>query len=145
MSSFSKSPPVAIDHALPISSQVYDYLRMQIVQNSLLPGAKISETVLSQHLEISRTPLRSALQKLASEGLIQTRPQVGSIVAERNNAQLLEAVLIRAALEMEVVRRLAEKKHITTKILCNFSCELDHEMRTNILMRRTNGGIIRVQ
>lgn len=110
MISVSKSPSVAIDHALPIASQVYDYLRMRIVQNSLLPGAKISETVLSQQLKISRTPLRAALQKLASEGLIQTRPQVGSIVAEWNNTQLLEAVLIRAALEMEVVRRLAETK-----------------------------------
>ena len=103
-------PSVATYHALLIASQIYDYLRITIIQNSLLSSTKVSVTVLFQQLKIGWTPLHAAFQNLASEGLIQTRPQVGSIVAEWNNAQLLEAVLIRAALEMEVVRRLAETK-----------------------------------
>ena len=110
MSIVSKSPSVAINHALSITSQVCDYLKIKVVRNSLLPGAKITETVLSQQLKISQTPLRAALQKVASESLFQTRRQVGSIIAKWNNAQLLEAVLIRAVLEIEVVRRLAETK-----------------------------------
>lgn len=67
-------------------------------------------TVLFQLLKVGWTPLHAALQNLASEGLIKTRPKVGSIFAEWDNTQLLEAVLIRANLETEVVRRLAETK-----------------------------------
>ncbi|MEO1364661.1 MAG: winged helix-turn-helix domain-containing protein, partial [Pseudomonadota bacterium] len=59
-----------IDHALPIAPQVYNYLRARIVDNRLSPGAKISEASLAERLNISRTPLRAALQQLASEGLV---------------------------------------------------------------------------
>jgi len=96
-----------IDHSLPIAPQVYSYLRVRIVDNRLPPGAQISEASLADTLNISRTPLRAALQKLASEGLVNTRPHVGSTVAKLDVAQLQEAVFIRAALETAVVRRLA--------------------------------------
>ncbi|MFA3918819.1 GntR family transcriptional regulator [Ruegeria hyattellae] len=97
-----------IDHTLPITPQVYNYLRVRIVDNRLPPGAKISEASLAHTLNISRTPLRAALQKLASEGLVNTRPHVGSTVAELDVTQLQEAVFLRAALETAVVRRLAD-------------------------------------
>jgi DNA-binding GntR family transcriptional regulator len=110
MSDVVELPVAAIDHALPIAPQFYDYVRARIADNRLPPGAKISETVLSQKLDISRTPLRAALQKMASEGLVLTRPQVGSIVAKLDNAQLNEAIFIRAALVTAIVRKLAEAK-----------------------------------
>ena len=99
-----------IDHAFPIAPQVYSYLRARIVDNRLPPGAKISEASLADTLNISRTPLRAALQKLATEGLVNTRPHVGTAVAKLYVAQLHEAVFIRAALEAAVVRKLAEMK-----------------------------------
>ena len=99
-----------IDHASPIAPQVYSYLRARIVDNRLPPGAKISEASLADTLNISRTPLRAALQKLATEGLVNTRPHVGTAVAKLDVAQLHEAVFIRAALEAAVVRKLAEMK-----------------------------------
>lgn len=99
-----------IDHAFPIAPQVYSYLRARIVDNRLPPGAKISEASLADTLNISRTPLRAALQKLATEGLVNTRPHVGTAVAKLDVAQLHEAVFIRAALEAAVVRKLAEMK-----------------------------------
>jgi|TARA_B110000971_G_C20039404_1_gene516685 DNA-binding GntR family transcriptional regulator len=103
-------PSKDIDHTISIAPQVYDYLRARIVDNRLSPGTKISEAPLASKLKISRTPLRVALQQLAKEGLVDTRPQVGNIVAELDNAQLQEAVLIRAALEAEVVNKLARAK-----------------------------------
>ena len=99
-----------IDHAFPIAPQVYSYLRARIVDNRLPPGAKISEASLADTLNISRTPLRAALQKLATEGLVNTRPHVGTAVAKLDVAQLHEAVFIRAALEAAVVRKLTEMK-----------------------------------
>lgn len=88
MSEGTTLPSAAIDHAQPISKQVYDYLRTRFVDNRLPPFVKISESVLPEKLNISRTPLRAALQKLATEGLIHTRPQVGTIVAPLNDAEL---------------------------------------------------------
>ena len=99
-----------IDHALPIAPQVYNYLRARIVAHRLSPGAKISEASLAERLNISRTPLRAALQQLASEGLVNTRPHVGSTVARLDVTQLREAVFIRAALETAVVRKLVDMK-----------------------------------
>jgi DNA-binding GntR family transcriptional regulator len=101
--------PDAIDRALPIAPQVYSILRQRIVDNRLPPGAPLAESILALRLNISRTPLRAALQQLAKEGMIATRPQVGSVVAQLDSARLEEAVVMRAALEAAVVRRLTER------------------------------------
>ena len=108
MSSVLRDRPDVIDRSAPATPQIYDLLRARIVDKRLPPGARISEVELAASLGVSRTPLRAALQQLAFEGLISTRPQVGSVVAELDEARLNEAVLIRAAVEEAVVRRLAE-------------------------------------
>ncbi|HID68044.1 MAG TPA: GntR family transcriptional regulator [Roseibacterium sp.] len=101
--------PDEIDRMLPIAPQVYGILRQRIVDNRMPPGAPIGESTLALRLNISRTPLRAALQQLAKEGMIVTRPQVGSVVAQLDAARMEEAVVMRAALETAVVRRLAER------------------------------------
>lgn len=100
---------VRIDRGQPIAPQIYSALRQRIVDNRLPPGAPLSESALSARLNVSRTPLRAALQQLANEGLIRTWPQVGSEVAPLAADRLEEAVLMRSALEEATVRRLAEK------------------------------------
>lgn len=100
---------VSIDPGRAISPQVYGLLRARIIDTRLPPGAPIHEKDISDLCGISRTPVRAALQQLAAEGLVETRPQVGSIVSPLNRDRFLEAVFIRCALECAVVRRLAEK------------------------------------
>lgn len=100
---------VRIARTEPIAPQIYAVLRQMIVDNRLPPGSVLSETVLAGQLDVSRTPLRAALQQLAAEGLIETRPQVGSVVAPLDSGRLEEAVFMRSALEEAVVRRLAER------------------------------------
>ncbi len=90
-----------------MAPQLYDYLRKSIVDNSFAPGAKLSESTLADQLGVSRTPLRAALQQLANEGLILTRPQSGTTVAQLDPAKLKEAVFIRCSLESSVVEALA--------------------------------------
>ncbi len=99
---------VQINRSQPIALQIYSALRQRIVDNRLPPGVSLSETVLSARLNVSRTPLRAALQRLANEGLIQTIPQVGSVVAPLETDRLEESVLMRSALEEATARRLAE-------------------------------------
>lgn len=100
-----------LDRTQPIPRQLYDILRSRIVDNSLRPGERISEAALSQEFDISRTPLRAALQRLADEGLVLVRPQVGTLVARLDVDKLHEAVFIRKALECAVVENLATAKH----------------------------------
>src|SRR5690606_5751566 len=92
-----------IDYAAPMSPQIYEILRRAIIENRIAPGTPIYEAKLSEALGVSRTPLRSALQQLAKENLIETRPQVGSIVAPVNEGKILSAVFCRGALETAVV------------------------------------------
>lgn len=112
-----------IDRALPIAPQAYNALRQRIVDNRLCPGAPISEAVLARRLDISRTPLRAALQQLAAEGLIVTRPQVGSVVAIPDAGRLEEAVFMRAALEEAVVRRLARHGLDAADLAASFAAQ----------------------
>lgn len=96
-----------LDRSLPIVAQVYSLLRERIIDNRLPPEAPLVEADLAAILRISRTPLRAALQRLAAEDLIETRPQVGSVVAPINVDKVVEAVFCRSALECQVVERLA--------------------------------------
>ena len=97
----------ALDLTKPIPPQIYEILRQRIVDNTLEPGVRISEACLAQEFDVSRTPLRAALQHLATDGLVSVRPQVGTLVAGLDIGQLKEAVFIRTALECAVVEKLA--------------------------------------
>lgn len=96
-----------LDLTKPIPPQLYGILRQRFVDNTLEPGERISESCLAQEFDVSRTPLRAALQQLAADGLVSVRPQVGTLVASLDIGQLNEAVFIRAALECAVVEKLA--------------------------------------
>jgi len=98
---------IGLDLTKPIPPQLYGILRQRIVDNTLQPGERISEVCLAQEFDVSRTPLRAALQQLAADGLVSVRPQVGTLVASLDIGQLNEAVFIRAALECAVVEKLA--------------------------------------
>jgi DNA-binding GntR family transcriptional regulator len=92
----------------PMSPQVYTVLRQAIIQGRLPPGSAIFEAKLADIMGVSRTPLRSALQQLAKEGLVVTRPQVGSIVAPVDKKKIFSAVFCREALETATVKRLVD-------------------------------------
>ena len=73
--------PVIVGERLSMANLVHQRVRSAILNAQLLPGASISESDLATHLQVSRTPVREALQKLAAEGLVQVIPQVGTFVA----------------------------------------------------------------
>lgn len=54
---------------------VYDYILNQIFQRKLSYGQKIPEEEISQYLGVSRTPIREALRKLESDGLVEILPK----------------------------------------------------------------------
>lgn len=60
---------------------VYDLLRDEILDLVLPPGSPIDEVQLAERFKMSRTPIREALVRLASEGLIVTLPNRSTMVS----------------------------------------------------------------
>jgi DNA-binding GntR family transcriptional regulator len=59
---------------------VYEALRRDIIEMTLAPGEPLDETRLSRRFEMSRTPVREAMVRLAAEGLVTTLPNRNTIV-----------------------------------------------------------------
>jgi len=73
-------PPIPIDRAT-LSHAATARLRDMIVEGRFAPGARLNERVLTEELQVSRTPLREAFKILAGEGLVELLPQRGAVVA----------------------------------------------------------------
>ncbi len=61
--------------------KVYEKLRQSILDLSLPPGSPLDEMRLSEEFNLSRTPIREAMVRLAAEGLLTTLPNRNTIVA----------------------------------------------------------------
>ncbi len=70
-----------------------------ILVGRLAPGQKLDEEALARRHGASRTPVREALQHLASRGLIELRPNAGAFVAELTVTELAESFETMAILE----------------------------------------------
>lgn len=86
----------------------YERLRDAITTGELLPGTPLSETQLSKELEISRTPVREALQQLEREGLVHIIPGRAITVAAPSMQEVMDVVHMRYMLEPEVARLAAK-------------------------------------
>ena len=64
-----------------ISNVIYATLKNSIINLEFSPGEKISEAKIASAYGVSRAPIRNALQRLQQEGLVQIRPQSGTIIA----------------------------------------------------------------
>jgi DNA-binding GntR family transcriptional regulator len=94
---------VALDHRT-LWEQVYDHMRDEILADRLPPGTVLQEVALAQSLGVSRGPVREALGRLASEGLVTIRPRRGAVVRELSGEEFVEAYQVREALEAMAVR-----------------------------------------
>lgn len=74
-------------------------LRHMILEGELRPGERIPELQFCAAFGISRTPLREALKVLATEGLVETRPNRSSIVARVQPEEIAAIFEIMGALE----------------------------------------------
>lgn len=85
-------------------------IRRKIVEGEFAFGMRLSDRALAMILDISRTPVREALARLANEGLVVIRPQSGTFVMMPTAASIREVSEMRAVLECGALR-LAAAKH----------------------------------
>lgn len=88
------------------SELAYSFLRKAIIKMDLKPGEKITIGEIARMLSISDIPVREALNKLASEGLVENEPHVGFKVSTISNKQTAERLAIKAELEAMAIRLL---------------------------------------
>ncbi len=103
-------PPFAcdIDRSRPIGAQIYEIIRLNIILEKLKPLAPINEADLAAWFGVSRTPVREAYLRLIGDGLINAQSKVGTIVAPIDEARVREGIIVRRALEREVVKLICE-------------------------------------
>ena len=78
---------------------VYKELRQAIVSYRLKPGERLNVDELARMLGVSLTPVRGAIQQLATEGLVEVKPRSGTFVASLTAEDVEETFQIRCALE----------------------------------------------
>ncbi|WP_439631221.1 GntR family transcriptional regulator [Shinella sp.] len=79
------------------TATAYEAIKFKIIEGELQPLGDISEDSLQKELDLSRTPIREACQRLSKEGFIYIYPSKGMIVAE------VTADLIRDIYEMRLL------------------------------------------
>lgn len=97
--------PVALSSGALASVQIYEFLRDSIIRGDIGPDTGLSEKTLCTWLGVSRQPVREALLRLATVGLIRTFAQRGSVVTRISTDQLRDAQMIREGVEVEALRR----------------------------------------
>jgi len=105
-----------MDSAMDITSKtrsvrdvVYEKLKEAIITGLYKPGFHLNERELARQFMISTTPLKEALRHLEQEGLVVTRPRVGSFVSNDVMMSIEEINMVRSAVE-GVAARLAATK-----------------------------------
>ena len=88
---------------------LYQQVRDKIVSGEIKPGAILTEAGLSDEYGVSKAPAREALVLLGHEGLVESMPRVGHVVASFTVQEVLETFHLRSILEAEAASLAAER------------------------------------
>jgi DNA-binding GntR family transcriptional regulator len=83
-----------------LTEQTYRILRDKILKREYKPGEKIVVDQIVESFGVSRTPVTTALQRLAKERLVEIIPQRGTFVTELTSSQVSELFDIRLMIEL---------------------------------------------
>ncbi|WP_461163993.1 GntR family transcriptional regulator [Arthrobacter sp. R4-81] len=83
---------------------IAEYLRERILDGTFAPSSNINEVQLAAHLNISRGPLREAVQRLVQEGLLLCTRNYGTSVVDLGPADIEDIYKARMAIELEAGR-----------------------------------------
>src|SRR5690242_713975 len=97
-----------VDQDLSRAEFAYRRLQASIRSGELRPGQRMRESELANLLNVSRTPIREAIRRLSSEGLVVLGPSRGMMVAELDKQQVRELYSLRATVEGAAARLAAQ-------------------------------------
>jgi DNA-binding GntR family transcriptional regulator len=93
-----------VDATRSQSEEAYLRIRDRIVSLEMPPGSVVNESRLRVELQIGRTPIREALQRLSRENLVKSVPHRGTFVTDVNITDLARITEVRVVLEAHAAR-----------------------------------------
>jgi DNA-binding GntR family transcriptional regulator len=92
-----------------LKDRAYESIKQRLLNDDYPPGTFLSERKLAEHLGMSKTPVKGALERLESEGFITVSPQQGIVVRELSVHEIADQYEIRSVLESYTLRSIAGK------------------------------------
>ena len=109
-----------------LRQQIYEYLQKEIQAGRLVPGSFIKLNEISEHLGVSKTPLRDAIIQMECEGFVSILPRRGVLLKKLTIEEIKDILEILGALESATIRSVFDK--ITPRRIARMK-KLNAEMR----------------
>ncbi|MFN3685412.1 GntR family transcriptional regulator [Salinarimonas sp.] len=109
MTKSSAASTVPGDERVSLTMRAYSEIRRRILDNELPAGSIMLEQELALLLDMSRTPVREAMIRLANEGMVEIRPRHGMRVLPISADDMQEIYQILTALESDAAARIADR------------------------------------
>lgn len=94
-----------------VGDDVYELMKREILNLSIKPGTMVTEQVICEKYNISRTPSRHVLQRLRDEGLIFSIPYKASYVSLLDLDSIRQLIYMRTAIESRVIKDAIKLNH----------------------------------
>jgi len=115
LSKRSKAGRAASSGSESLADKAFLQIRDEILQGSLAVGDILSRRRLAEELNMSFLPITEALQRLEAEGLVESRPRIGTRVRIPTKQDVLDSYVIREALETQAARLCCENMTTTER------------------------------
>jgi DNA-binding GntR family transcriptional regulator len=99
-----------------LSEKAYLILRDRILKGQLPLGSALSRRTLAGEMGMSLLPISEALQRLEGDGLVESRPRVGTRVCNPGTEEIRERYEVREALESQAARLFAARAGVREKL-----------------------------
>lgn len=96
-----------MDHK-PSAQDIYESLRNMIIRFELIPGSRVTETQLADYFQVSRTPIRAALQRLENEELLTIKAKQGCFIRNIDILRISHYYDVRVSLENLVLEEISK-------------------------------------
>jgi GntR family transcriptional regulator, rspAB operon transcriptional repressor len=103
----SKDLPKEPTRSNSLVAKAYEEIKEKIITLYFLPGQYLNEAAISSLLDVGRTPVHQALQRLELEGLVEIMPRKGVVVLPDSISEIIKILDSRAAVEAELAKAAA--------------------------------------
>jgi DNA-binding GntR family transcriptional regulator len=117
------------DRSASLTQQAYEAIKEKVITLYFLPGQYLNEAAICDLLQLGRTPVHQALQRLQLEGLIDVVPRKGVIIQPDSIGQIAEFLNARLVVEPEIARLAAA--HAAAKDIEELQAILDNGFARN--------------
>jgi len=101
-------PGAGKSRSLRVGDWVYQRLREGIILGDFQPGERLRQSDVAERFEVSQTPVREALGRLAADGLVTLQPHRGAVVNSLSSREIDEIYQCRELIDPYVARLAAE-------------------------------------